>query len=65
MCTYAFHSTESYDPDIHVLDRRPPATKAHPACTMHEDWKVTTSMVGLKKKKKKKKVTFAKSHPKW
>ena len=37
LCTHAFHCTDSKDPDIHVLDRWIPATKTHPACTIHED----------------------------
>ena len=30
-------SQDSKDPDIHVLDGWMPATKSHPACTIHED----------------------------
>ena len=37
LCTPAFHHTHSKDPDIHVLDGWMPATKTHPACTIHED----------------------------
>ena len=37
LCTHAFHRTDSKDPDIHVLDGWMPATKTHPACTIHED----------------------------
>ena len=36
-CTHTFHRTDSKDPDIHVLDGWMPATKTHPACTIHED----------------------------
>ena len=35
--TYAFHRADSKDRDIHVLDRRMPAIKTHPACTIHKD----------------------------
>ena len=37
LCTHAFHRTDSKDPDIHVRDEWMPATKAHPACTIHKD----------------------------
>ena len=37
LCTHAFHRTDWKDPDIHVLGGWMPATKAHPACTIHED----------------------------
>ena len=37
LCTHAFHRTDSKDPDVHVLDRWMPATKTHPARTVHED----------------------------
>ena len=37
LCTHAFHGTDSKDPDVHVLDRWNPATKTHPARTIHED----------------------------
>ena len=37
LCTLAFHRTDSKDPGIHVLDRWMPATKTHPASTIHED----------------------------
>ena len=37
LCTHAFHRTDSKDPDVHVLDGWMPATKTHPACTIHED----------------------------
>ena len=35
--THAFHCTDSTNPDIHVLDGWMPATKTHPACTIHGD----------------------------
>ena len=34
---HAFHRTDSKDPDVHVLDGWMPATKTHPARTIHED----------------------------
>ena len=37
LCTHAFHRMDSKDPDVHVLDGWIPATKTHPACTIHED----------------------------
>ena len=37
LCTHAFRHMDSYDPDVHALDRWMLATKAHPACTIHED----------------------------
>ena len=37
LCTHAFHCTDSKDPDIQLLDGWMPATKTHPACTIHED----------------------------
>ena len=37
LCTHAFHRTDSKDPDVHVLDGWMPATKTHPARTIHED----------------------------
>ena len=37
LCTHAFHRMDSKDPDVHVLDRWMPATKTHPARTIHED----------------------------
>ena len=37
LCTHAFHRTDSKDPDVHVLDGWMPATKTHPAQTIHED----------------------------
>ena len=37
LCTQAFHCTDSKDPDVHVLDGWMPATKTHPAHTIHED----------------------------
>ena len=37
LCIHAFHRTDSKDPDIHVLDGWMPATKTHPARTIHED----------------------------
>ena len=37
LCTHAFHRMDSKDPDIHVLDGWMPATKTHPARTIHED----------------------------
>ena len=37
LCTHAFHRMDSKDPDVHVLDGWMPATKTHPACTIHED----------------------------
>ena len=37
LCTHAFHLTDSKDPDVHVLDGWMPATKTHPARTIHED----------------------------
>ena len=51
LCTHTFHHTDSTDPDIHVQDGWMPATKTHPACTIHEnqmwlpqwlDWKTVT-----------------------
>ena len=35
--THAFHLTDSTDPDVHALDCWMPATKTHPACTIHKD----------------------------
>ena len=37
LCTHAFHCTDSKDPDVHVLDGWMPATKPHPARTIHKD----------------------------
>ena len=37
LCIHAFHRTDSKDPDGHVLDGWMPATKTHPARTIHED----------------------------
>ena len=37
LCTYAFHRTNSKEPDIRVLDGGKPATKTHFARTIHED----------------------------
>ena len=37
LCTHAFHRTDSKDPDVHVVDGWMPATKTHPARTIHED----------------------------
>ena len=37
LCIHAFHRTDSKDPDVHVLDGWMPATKTHPARTIHED----------------------------
>ena len=37
LCTYTFHSTDSKDPDIHVLNGCMLATKTHPAHTIHQD----------------------------
>ena len=37
LCNHAFHRTGSKDPDVHVLDGWMPATKTHPARTIHED----------------------------
>ena len=37
LCTHAFHRMDSKDPDVHVLDGWMPATKTHPARTIHED----------------------------
>ena len=51
LCTHAVHGTDLKNPDIHVLDRRIPATKTHPACTINEDRMLTTSMAGLKNPK--------------
>ena len=36
LCTHAFHRTDSKDPDVH-MDGWMPATKTHPARTIHED----------------------------
>ena len=46
---YAFHHTDSKDPDIHVLYQWRQATETHQAHTIHGDgmW-LATSMVGLK-----------------
>ena len=57
--THAFHGTDSKDPDIHVLGGWMPATKTHPACTIHEDrmW----LPLGLDKET----VTYAKISTKW
>ena len=39
VCTHMHftQNTDSKDPDIHVLDGSMPATKTHPAHTIHED----------------------------
>ena len=37
LCTHAFHRTDSKDPDVHVLNGWMPATKTHPARTIHKD----------------------------
>ena len=37
LSTHAFHRTDSKDPDVHVLAGWMPATKTHPARTIHED----------------------------
>ena len=37
LSTHAFHRMDSKDSDVHVLDGRMPATKTHPARTIHED----------------------------
>ena len=37
LCTHACYCTDSKDPDVHVLDGWMPATKTHPARTIHED----------------------------
>ena len=55
--THAFHHTNSKDPDIHVLDGWMPATKTHPACTIHEDIMLLPQWLHFLKKK----VTYAKT----
>ena len=57
--THALHRTDSKDPDVHVLDRRMPATKTHPACTIHEDWMWLPQWLDYKRPHTQK------SHPKW
>ena len=37
LCTHEFHCTDSKDSNIHVLNGWMPATKTHPACTIHKD----------------------------
>ena len=37
MCAQAFHSEDSKDPDMHVLDRSIPETKTHFARNVHVD----------------------------
>ena len=69
--THAFHRRDTKDPDIHVLDGWMPATKTHPARTIHEDgmwlpqWldkkKTTTNK---QKTKTTKTATYAKISPK-
>ena len=60
LCTHAFHGKDSKDPDIHVPDGWMPATKTHPACTIHEDgmrllqWLDQQQQQPKKKKKKSK-----------
>ena len=58
LCTHAFHLTDLKGPDINDIDGWMPATKAHPACTIHEE-ELTTLMVGIKT------VTYSKISPKW
>ena len=36
LCTHAFHCMDSKHPDIHALEGWMPATKMHPACTIHK-----------------------------
>ena len=58
LCTHAFHGTDSKDPDIHVLDEWMPATKTHPACTIHKECDYLNGWI-------KKWSHTQKSHPKW
>ena len=46
--TQAFHSTDSKDPDIHVLDGKMLATNNTPSMHYPQRWTVTTSMARLK-----------------
>ena len=48
LCTHAFHSTDSKDPDVHVLDGWTPATKNTPSTHHPRRRNVTTLLVGLK-----------------
>ena len=52
LCTHAIHHRDTKDPDNHVKDEIRPATKTHPACTIHEDRMWLPQWLDKKKKKK-------------
>ena len=48
LCTFAFHHTDSKEPDIHVIHRRMLATTTWPACTIPKDGMWPSQWLDLK-----------------